>query len=606
MAAAARKSDVSKHGKDQVRRKRDDKKPAESSKYYVISSESVAITGESIGISELNSDVTKALSEDVSYRLREVIFNCNVLLRQCKSKKLTTDVVDAVFNTCGVPPVYGHSAVEPLGFNNTVLPNLLVLDDAEIDLPLFASSVEQYVQPPDISLHGEWVHPDSGGSEGLAASPPAVKKEEPAAGGEKAARKEDAPASSSEKPAAGSMHVPSFLVTYFRHFAKVILSESDRLLQVVLEDLRRNVKLGLVVPCFLNLVAFSLQKLPRGTPVCLRLLSIVEAITCNKHIQPEGSISVSRLISVLLLCAVNVQSQNLDDFTFRRKAGHMLAKVVSAWCRSETKLYLDILQKLGMVLTSGGSSLRSHYGALVTLYALGPDALDQCLWPHLGKYLAVLEPQVKTATWETLQVQRALLMAAELFCYQEWRRHGGAGRGALHQLLSEHFGDVLCVAQAHGRPRKESGESRAPATPPASSLAKQPATNAFELDYLHWTAIAPMPSGLAALLRAGGPCVTPRRRRPSTARRLTADAAFDPPPPRLGRERRAIGFSFAGCGPVPPRELRRRGPGPSQARFERPSAYHECSRRLRCVGQLAGRPRGRLASVRVPHILDVI
>jgi hypothetical protein len=52
---------------------------------------------------------------------------------------------------------------------------------------------------------------------------------------------------------------------------------------------------------------------------------------------------------------------------------------------------LDILQKLGSVLLDGSNSLRNHYAVLKTLCALGYEALDYCLWPHLEQYLAFLD-----------------------------------------------------------------------------------------------------------------------------------------------------------------------------------------------------------------------
>lgn len=66
-------------------------------------------------------------------------------------------------------------------------------------------------------------------------------------------------------------------------------------------------------------------------------------------------------------------------------------KVVNRWCHTDSKLHLDILQKLGSVLLDGSNSLRNHYGALRAVCALGYAALDYCLWPHLEQYLSFLD-----------------------------------------------------------------------------------------------------------------------------------------------------------------------------------------------------------------------
>lgn len=64
---------------------------------------------------------------------------------------------------------------------------------------------------------------------------------------------------------------------------------------------------------------------------------------------------------------------------------------MNRWCDTDTKLHLDILQKLGSVLLDGSNSLRNHYAALRTVCAIGYAALDYCLWPHLEQYLAFLD-----------------------------------------------------------------------------------------------------------------------------------------------------------------------------------------------------------------------
>ena len=66
-------------------------------------------------------------------------------------------------------------------------------------------------------------------------------------------------------------------------------------------------------------------------------------------------------------------------------------QVMNNWCKYESNLQLEILQKLGSVLLDGSSSLRSHYAAIKTLSALGHEALDFCLWPNLEQYLVFLD-----------------------------------------------------------------------------------------------------------------------------------------------------------------------------------------------------------------------
>nr|CAD7395856.1 unnamed protein product [Timema cristinae] len=589
-------------------KKRDEKKTYESPKYAFFSVESIVTAAGSVGIPCLNEDVAKHLAEDVSYRMREFIFQCSNMMRRYNQKKLTTDIVNSVCKDTNVPEVLGHSAVEPLGFTCLEEEDLFLIDECDIDLEEFAFSHEMYTQPREPSIYCEWIYPETSSSQSekkdesrpstSSVNPPSTHKDD----------SKHSKTSTLNKPV-NTPQVPSHLVAYFRQFANVIMGSSKNLLELVLEDLQSNWKIGLVIPFFLNLVSFGLQKIPHTSSTTIRFFRVIDAIIRNKRINPEGSVSVSRLISALLHCAVDVKVPNEDDYEFRWRAASTLSQVLEVWCRSEIKLYRDILHKLGTELLNTASPLRAHYGVLVTLYMLGPIALDQCLWPQLASYLKFVKMKSHPSTTEFLQVNQALLMAAELLYYREWR-DGDMWymTPVIDKLLYEHFGDTLMVAKAYGTPQKPLEENLSLTKDvPVPFAAKKPVTIASQqtvinedLAYLNWTFLAPLPRNLDTLLKKGTGASSEhskKYRKPSIP--LTVHNAFELPPKKENVSD-IILFAFAGSNPVPKESLHRKVLDPYQCQFIKHSPYHKKCCRLRYIGKL---PHGDLYTVPEPSTL---
>lgn len=64
----------------------------------IVPKETIEVIAQSIGISNLSSDVAQALSPDVEYRLREIMQEAIKCMRHSKRTVLTTDDVDSALN----------------------------------------------------------------------------------------------------------------------------------------------------------------------------------------------------------------------------------------------------------------------------------------------------------------------------------------------------------------------------------------------------------------------------------------------------------------------------------------------------------------------------
>ena len=75
-------------------------------KFVQLGPDSIALAGESIGLTSLQGTVTRALVEDVTYRTREVASLAALFLKH--ARKLTVEDMNYAMKRSDVEPVVGH------------------------------------------------------------------------------------------------------------------------------------------------------------------------------------------------------------------------------------------------------------------------------------------------------------------------------------------------------------------------------------------------------------------------------------------------------------------------------------------------------------------
>ena len=77
----------------------------DSSYHPMFQPDSLAHIAETVGVNNLPKDLNLLLCEDVTYRLRDVIFRCRQLARHSKRDKILASDVCNVLTKCGFGPV---------------------------------------------------------------------------------------------------------------------------------------------------------------------------------------------------------------------------------------------------------------------------------------------------------------------------------------------------------------------------------------------------------------------------------------------------------------------------------------------------------------------
>lgn len=99
-------------------------------------SENVKDVAESVGIGNLNEEALKALTQDVEYRVGQVIIEALRLMRAARRTTMTVTDVSLALKVLDVEPLFGYDSTRPLRYGEASLgpgQPLFYIEDEEID-----------------------------------------------------------------------------------------------------------------------------------------------------------------------------------------------------------------------------------------------------------------------------------------------------------------------------------------------------------------------------------------------------------------------------------------------------------------------------------------
>lgn len=416
--------------------------------------DSIKIMGESIGVNNLNDDAAVKLSEDLEYRLKEMIQDALKFVRHSKRKRLISSDIDNALRAKNVEPLYGFDTDEYIPFRHTGGggKDLFFPDEKEVSLlELVGSPLPRL--PCDVSVRGHWLavegaqpvipeNPapttiDEQQSEATGFSLPTASASEPVSHTKKIkfdpkGKKRDG--GSTEWSKLKPLHAHALSLEqqlYYKEIADACVGAgSESKWQEALSSLSTDPGIYQLLPQFTSFIneGIKVNISQRKLPVLKHLVKMVGALLENSSLSLEKYLH--ELVPSLVSCLVNKQlcmrPESEDHWTLRDSAGKILAKICKKYSNSVNNIQPRVTRVLSQTIkSSNDQGLAVHYGAMCGLIELGQDTMTSLVIPRLR--------------------QEGVLIRAALKQQGKIAEHVAANK--LQLLLLKHCGTVLLSAR---------------------------------------------------------------------------------------------------------------------------------------------------------------
>ncbi|CAB4061591.1 TAF6 [Lepeophtheirus salmonis] len=327
----------------------------------------VGLVGETLGITNIPESITRSLSEDASYRCREVVHYCTQFLRHGKRRKLTTNDFNRALRWYDVSPIFGQGS--------ETCPNFIRIPEAEIFIPdeekpinltNYSLSNTSHEIGEDPIIKGFWLSIE---------------------GTQLPIDSEDNKPIEHPQP----NHITPTLLQYYTSVTNIILGNSEEIT---------------LLPYFVTFIRNTLQKHCDNRIITGRLLYFLQSLFSNEYLnlspKPYLSHLVTGLLSSLIIERRSREISEIDKLTLKIEhvplASRILRGVLDRWATPVNLLRSQTLRALREYLKDTKLSYSSQYGALSALIALGPEVLEDTLVPLMNNYYLSLESKFESTS----------------------------------------------------------------------------------------------------------------------------------------------------------------------------------------------------------------
>jgi len=329
---------------------------SEERRFVQIGPDSISVSAETIGISNLPANAARALAEDASYRVREVTSLAALFLKHSKKRKLSVADMNLALKWSDVEQVMGHSGGEEVATSQLfayVPENEIFVDrDREVDLVELSlmptqQNIEQEVR---LEVTANWLHV------------------------------EGAPQSGAEP-----LNLTPALVQYYSALVTNVLGDSEPLCSTMLKDIRSNTKLSPLLPHLITFIRHGMNKYSNKPQLTIRMLRLLSALFSNPYLNLSPKPYLSHLVTALLRTILGQDpSSSVEHIPL---AASILSLALSRWATPVNQLKCQTLKHLTEFVTQerGPVPALAQYGAMTSLTLLGPEVLCESLtpWPRV-------------------------------------------------------------------------------------------------------------------------------------------------------------------------------------------------------------------------------
>ncbi|KAJ5099606.1 Transcription initiation factor TFIID complex 60 kDa subunit [Penicillium argentinense] len=420
---------------------------------------------ESVGINNLNHDVTENLARDVEYRVAQVLEEALKSMRHAKRTILTTQDISLALRNLDVEPLYGYESLRPLRFGEASLgpgQPLFYVEDEEVDFEKLINAPLPKV-PREVTFTGHWL-----AVEGVQPSIPQNPSSSDSRNLELTSKGPNANSTLAAMSGTGDVTVKPLvkhvlskeLQLYFEKVCSAILdANSEEFRTSGYSSLREDPGLHQLVPYFNQFIAEKVTHNLNSIFTLTQVMHMAEALVQNSSLYVDPYIP--SLVPSILTCLIGRQLGNTPDlaeqFALRDLAASLLGHIAKKYSHSSHMLKPRLVRSCLKTFLDPSKPFGSHYGAVIGMQAVGgAEVVRVLIIPNLSDYAKLLSDGVedsarRPAAERVLNALVAVLTSLLAGQPALANGHPAAVTDELRSKLTEKVGDLIAtrIAEAN-------------------------------------------------------------------------------------------------------------------------------------------------------------
>ncbi|KAI8291934.1 Transcription initiation factor TFIID subunit 6 [Colletotrichum sp. SAR11_57] len=384
--------------------------------------DNVKDVAESVGIPNLNDEALRCLTQDVEYRIGQVLVEALRFMRAARRTTLTVNDISTALKVLNIEPLYGYDSTRPLRFGEASLgpgQPLFYIEDEEVDFEKLINAPLPKV-PRDMSFTAHWL-----AIEGVQPSIP----QNPTTAESRS--QELVPKGPGANPALAALagndsisfrpavkHVVSKeLILYFEKVQNAILDDNPdeevgRLRQAALASVRDDPGLHQLIPYFINFVANQVTHRLDDVFILRQSMELTLALIQNKKLflDPYANSIAAPVLTCILSRKIGAEDGSdavKEQYKLREFSASLLGEIARKYSASNNLLRPKLVRTCLKFFMDPDKPPAAHFGAISGVASAGgPEAVRvlvlKCLRAYHDNILQPLKEKGEGIDFEML------------------------------------------------------------------------------------------------------------------------------------------------------------------------------------------------------------